>query len=354
MKISNLRKLLIIIILFFSLILTACNGKISNIYNISTTVFVDSAGIDYNKETKKYTLYYHSPSSFSLITSEMGSGGVENTFHIAKTECDSIYDGIKIIAQNSDRSILLTHIRSFILTEDFITIENLKLFNEFIKTYKYITTDFAIYTTKDNIEDLYKFRNTDNNSYYSILTELDNTIPYKTVKYYEFANAISEPNMQILFQTIKKNDNIWASEKDKLISVQLNGITLVKNNEILTLDALDYKFILIMYNNYYTTINIDNTSYNLINTSYSVNEKRLKIKSEVYATNVGETNTEELINRLENYIIQLFNDFYKETTSKGYDPFQIKDLLYRKGKLKDDFNLETISFEYDINLKLLN
>lgn len=349
-----MKKILIIVIMFFTFFLTACNRKISNIYNISTTVFVDSAGIDYNKETKKYTLYYHSPSSFSLITSEMGSGGVENTFHIAKTECDSIYDGIKIIAQNSERSILLTHIRSFIFTEDFITIENLKMFNEFIKTYKYITTDFAIYTTKDKIDELYSFVNTDNNSYYSILTELDSAIPYKTIKYYEFANAIVEPHMQILFQTVKKNDNIWSSEKDKLTSIQLNGITLVKDDEILTLDAFDYKFILIMYNNYYTTINIENTSFNLINTSYSVNEKKVKIKSEVYATNVGENNSEELMEKLEKYIIQLFQDFYKETTSKGYDPFQIKDLLYRKSKLKDDFNLETILFEYDINLKLLN
>ena len=349
-----MRKILISIITIFCMILIGCNGKISNIYNISTTVFVDSAGIDYNKETKKYTLYYHSPSSFALITSEMGSGGVENTYHIAKTECDSIYDGIKIIAQNSERSILLTHIRSFIFTENFLTIDNLNMFNEFIKTYKYITTDFAIYTTKDKIDEIYSLRNTDNNSYYSILTELDNTIPYKTIKYYEFANAAVEPHRQIMFQTIKKNDNIWESEKDKLTSVQLNGMTLVKDEEILTLDALDYKFILIMYNNYYTTINIENTSFNLINTSFSITEKKVKIKSEVYATNVGENNSEELIGKLEKYIINLFEEFFYETASKGYDPFQIKDLLYRKGKLKDDFNLETISFKYDINLKLLN
>ncbi len=348
------KKILLFLNIIFLTLLCGCNSKISNIYNISTTVFVDSAGIDYNKETGKFTLYYHSPSSFSLITSEMGSASTENTYHIAKTECDSIYDGIKKIAQNSERSILLTHIRSFIFSESFLSMENLKNFNQFIKTYKYITTDFAIYVTKDNIEDLYSFKNTDNNSYYSILTELDKDIPYKTIKYYEFANAISEPYMQVQFQTVTKNDDIWSNDKDKLTSVQLNGIVLINENENLFLNNEDYKFILIMYNDYYTTINIEDTSFNLINTKYTINEKKLKVKSEIYATNVGENNSEKLISKLEDYIIKYFIEFYTETSSKGFDPFQIKDLLYRKNKLKDDFNLETISFEYDIDLKLLN
>ena len=52
--------------------------------------------------------------------------------------------------------------------------------------------------------------------------------------------------------------------------------------------------------------------------------------------------------------LQLNYKLYNFSVNSGFDIFNIKDILYRKGKLKDDFNLETISFTFDFNLKLLS
>jgi len=332
----------------------SCGNKLNNAYNLNTTVFVDSIGIEYNVETKKYTLYYHSPSSFSLITSEMGSGSTDNTYHIAKTECDSIYEGIKKISQNTDKSIVLSHVKSVVFSESYLSKERLKEFNEFIKTYKYMTSDFAVYATDDNIEDLFSFKDPDNNSYYSILTELDEVIPYRTIKYYEFANSIEEKHIPTTIQWIKKDDKIWSDSKDNLTSLHLQGIYLIDNDNVLKINAEEYKFILVLYNNYYTVINIDNISYTLTETKVKLNTKRLKIKSNVFSTNVEERNSQQLITKLEKHLITEFEKLYKYTSSNDFDLFLLQDNLYRFGKLSKDFDLKNISFDYEIKLKLQN
>lgn len=347
----------IILFTLISLLITLCGcGKhIQALNDVASTVYIDSIGIDYNTETNNFKLYYHSTASFSLITSEMGSSSSQITYSLASKEAPSIPEAMKDIANNTNRNILLTHVRSVVLSKNFLTNENLEIFNNFIKTYKFITIDFNVYVTDSNLEDIYSFKNPENNnSYYSIITELDEIIPFKAIKYNDFVNAISEKYKTIKLQNISQTDNIWSDNNGKLVSLYSKGYIYFDNNKILEVNSKDYKFIIILFQNYETVLIFDNIAYTLIDPKVSITDKKVKIKASFYSTAINTYNSNYLIENLEKNIENEFYKLYNFSVNSGFDIFNIKDILYRKGKLKDDFNLETISFTFDFNLKLLS
>ena len=97
-----MKKLLISIICFISILTTGCQQR----YTLDQTLFIDSIGLDYNKETKRYTIYYHIASSKTLLTNSMGGGSSETIYSIGHVEANGIYEGLIIteLKFNSDAS----------------------------------------------------------------------------------------------------------------------------------------------------------------------------------------------------------------------------------------------------------
>jgi len=344
-----------LLILYLFIFLSGCNLKSSIDSSINTSIFVDCIGIDYNNENMKYKIYYHSTSSSSQITSEMGSTSAETTYSLASSEKDNIFDAINEISLNTNKNIYLTHIRSIVLSLNFINEENLKMFNDFIMSYKNINIDFNIYSTSTNLETLFSYQNPESiNSHYSIITELDELIPYKVIKYNDFANAMYEEYIPIKFINIDISNKIWSDNNGKIKTLYIKGYTLYDNNTLLNLDSSTFKFINLLYNIKEIDIVIDNICFTLSNPKIYITDSKVKINTSVYISSSSEENKKELLKVLENNIIEEFNNLYQECYKNNIDFFCIKDMLYRKNKLDNTFLFEKNTFEYDFNFKILS
>ena len=344
--------LLIITIIIFN---SKCSFKIQSLSNVGTTVYIDSIGIDYNDKTDKYILYYHSTTSYSLITSEMGSINSNATYCIASSEKDNLYDAIKEISLNTNRNILLTHVRSVVFSLNFINEDNLKMFNEFIKTYKFINIDFNMYVTDTNLKELFSFKNPEiTNSYYSIITEIDNIIPFNAVKYNNFANSMYEQYIPVKLIYISNKKTIWEDNNGSLNTLYIKGLVYYKDNNLVVLPSNNFKFLNLMFGNYETNLIFNDICYTLINPKLSIKINEIKLSSSVYITNSNNENKNMLLKELEYNIHQEFNKLYYYTSSNNIDIFMIKDKLYRYNKLNNNFSLISHKFTFDFNLKILS
>ena len=109
-----------------------------------------------------------------------------------------------------------------------------------------------------------------------------------------------------------------------------------------------------MYANSTAHLVYDNINYDLKKIKLKITDRKVKISANVYVTNITNDNQEDILKTLEYNLIKDFNHIYNYSTSKNFDIFNIKDQLYRKNKLKDDFNFETISFTFDFNFRILS
>ena len=357
-----MKKLLITIICFISILTTGCQQR----YTLDQTLFIDSIGLDYNKETKKYSIYYHIASSKTLLTNSMGGGSSETIYSIGHVEADGIYEGFNMLFRNSIKNITLTHVQSLILTFDFITLENLNKICTMIKTYDYISPNFYIFATESKLDEIYSLQNPENISpFFSLITGNDFVTSYDLTYFTELARSIFEPYIITKLIVIESNDDIWQNNDEKITSVAPSGTLYInKDGRKLYLKQDEFKAISIINHEEVSSITNNDINYQMHNNKITVKEKdnkyTIKVKGTFYTTNINVFNREEIRTNFIKLVQEEFIKLIEYSKEMDFDILNLQNALYRNchfkdyEKIKSDFNYKATEIEYDIQYKLLS
>ena len=353
---------LIVIILLITLLTTGCQQR----YTLDQTLFIDSIGLDYNSENNKYTIYYHIASSKTLLTNTMGGSSSETIYSVGHVEADGIYEGINMIFRNSIKNITLTHVQSFILTFDFITLENLNKLSTMIKTYDYISPNFYIFATESDLKDIYSIQNPENISpFFSLITGNDFVTAYDLTYFTELARSLYEEFIITKLIVIESRDNIWQNNDEKITSVYPSGIIYINNDgRKLYLRQDQFKAISIINHEVISTIVENDVNYQMHNNKIIIKEKdnkyTIKVKGTFYATNIDVYNREEIRTNFNKLVQEEFIKLIEYSKTENFDILNLQNALYRNyhfkdyQKIKSDFDYKATEIIYDIQYKLLS
>lgn len=349
-----MKKILILLLFLF------ITSKYAKNPNLDLTVFVDSLGIDYNKETNEYTLYYHIATSDTLLTTELGANSVDNKYSIAKITKKSLYEAIKTLTENSVRNVLINHIQSVIFTTDFITKENLEYFNQIVKTYDNISPNFYIFVTDSDLEDVYSIKNPDNiSSFFSIITSNNYITTYNLTYYTEFVQTWHEETLLLKLIMITSTDEIWKDEKGKLTTLYISGEIFIRNDgSFITINSDDYLALEFLNHEFISTIIFNDIHYTLHSFKLKVTEKNniftLNLYGKIFSTNVTNSNSQDIINNFNNGVINELNKMIVLGKENNIDVFDFEDIIYRKYNKKGHFDLKNVQVKYNLNFRLMN
>ena len=110
-----MRKILLILIIFFLIICTSCKDN-KEIHEIS---FVSSIGIDYKIDTNEYEVILYFINTINNVSVDYGLSEPELLGYTATSTSNSITNAISKIQNNSETIISLKHLETVIFTETF-------------------------------------------------------------------------------------------------------------------------------------------------------------------------------------------------------------------------------------------
>lgn len=358
-----MKKIILFIFSFLIIILLmGCKQK----YTIDQTLFIDSIGLDYNKETKKYSIYYHIASSKTLLTTQMGGGSSETVYSIGHVEAFGIYEGFDLIFKNSIKNVTLTHVQSMILTFDFINLENLNKLCTMLKTYDYIAPNFYVFATESKLSEIYSLQNPENISpFFSLITGNDFVTAYDLTYFTELVRSIYEKYIITKFIVIKSRDDIWQNNDEKITSVAPIGNLYINNDDQkLFLKNEDFKALSIINHEIFSTIVDNDTYYSIHNNNIIIKEKDkkfiIKVNGTFYTTNINVLNREEIRENFTKFIEDEFIKLINYSKEYNFDILNLENKLFRKSHFKDyektksDFDYKATEIEFKINYKLLS
>jgi len=351
-----MKKIIICILFINILIMCSCKSEPS----IDLSLYVDSIGLDYNNDKDTYILYYHIASSNSLLTTEMGATSSDNKYSIAHVEAYSIYEAFRKITSNSIRNIIITHLQSIIITHDFITIDNLKMLIELVKTYNYIEPSFYIFATNSKLDEIFSIENPENiSSFYSIITSNNYITTYDLTYFTEFASSFLEETLVTKIVCIESRNDLWQNEDKPITTLSTNGDIFITNDgRKLFLNSEEYNAIYILNHETKSNIIINNVNYILQNCRLKIIEKdnifTIKIRGNIYASSLTINNSNEIINKLIEGLEKEFTKIISLSKEQNIDLLNLQDIIYRKYNKKEHFDLQNAHINYDFNFHLLN
>lgn len=348
-----MKKVLLLLIFILSIFIFIYSHDHQSITQIT---FVNSVGLEYNSKTNEYTMYFFILNNYTIAQSGNSPSFTNTHSYTAFATDKDILSAENKIRNNSNTKFDLTHIRSLILHDNFFEDDNvLKLYYYFQNNIKY-NHSFEIYTTKDNLSDIYKLENfSEVSGYYTILVNTQNNIPVKHVRYNDFCNDLLIKDYTVYYHRIKINEGVVNDSDKKYVTLEYDGVSFIDE---------EYKLNSFKYQNLkgigYLTTKINRTflinhkdkefifSPNKFKISYKVEKNELKVKIKVngYFLNSYNLNNQELKAIIEDEIKKELELMF--ITLSSYD-IDIYNINYRYHNKYDYHNIKT-SYIFDIVL----
>lgn len=348
-----MKKVLLLLIFILSIFIFIYSHDHKSITQIT---FVNSVGLEYNSKTNEYTMYFFILNNYTIAQSGNSPSFTNTHSYTAFATDKDILSAENKIRNNSNTKFDLTHIRSLILHDNFFEDDNvLKLYYYFQNNIKY-NHSFEIYTTKDNLSDIYKLENfSEVSGYYTILVNTQNNIPVKHVRYNDFCNDLLIKDYTVYYHRIKINEGVVNDSDKKYVTLEYDGVSFIDE---------EYKLNSFKYQNLkgigYLTTKINRTflinhkdkefifSPNKFKISYKVEKNELKVKIKVngYFLNSYNLNNQELKAIIEDEIKKELELMF--ITLSSYD-IDIYNINYRYHNKYDYHNIKT-SYIFDIVL----
>ena len=348
-----MKKVLLLLIFILSIFIFIYSHDHQSITQIT---FVNSVGLEYNSKTNEYTMYFFILNNYTIAQSGNSPSFTNTHSYTALATDKDILSAENKIRNNSNTKFDLTHIRSLILHDNFFEDDNvLKLYYYFQNNVKY-NHSFEIYTTKDNLSDIYKLENfSEVSGYYTILVNTQNNIPVKHVRYNDFCNDLLIKDYTVYYHRIKINEGVVNDSDKKYVTLEYDGVSFIDE---------EYKLNSFKYQNLkgigYLTTKINRTflinhkgkkfifSPNKFKISYKVEKNKLKVKIKVngYFLNSYNLNNQELKAIIEDEIKKELELMF--ITLSSYD-IDIYNINYRYHNKYDYHNIKT-SYIFDIVL----
>lgn len=316
--------------------------------NITQLTFVNSIGLDYNEETKEYTMYFFILNNYTIAQTGNSASFTNTHAYTTKASDKEILLAENKIRDNSNTKFDLSHVRSFVIKTSFFKNDNiLKLIN-YIKNSNKYSPSFEIYTTDDSLDELYKLENfSEVSGYYTILVNTQNNIPVKHVTYSDLCNDIYIKDYVVPYQKLKINKGIITDSEKEYITLSFDGCTFI--NDSYNISSFKYQNLHGVA--YFTSkinrpivIEHDSKSYtfsaNMLKITHKVKDNKLLItikingsfidNNNIYNVNLENILKEKLTNDISimyqtfnNYDIDFFNISYRYNNKYNYKELDI-------------------------------
>ena len=323
-----MRKIYILVLILFILPLFGCNQ------NINSNIYISSIGLEI-KDDKLITYFLSNP--LTNISRGDGKEEKDKTEYI-KVETTSVYDAFI----EAEKSLLFPlnyrHIKSVIFHKDVFKTSYINEFLEFMKSVKFVSFNYYVFSTRSKLEELYEFSTPEQISYqYSVLSSPDllNFHQYGTEKlhFLDFADSYYVDNRYLHIPLLAVNKT-W---KDKT-TIEVEGFLNAKKCDVFL--SKDYPGMLYLYENEALTISTSNSIYTA--TNYRVSKS---IIDNIYTIVVDYTNL--LINGEGSE--EEFTDYIKKEISTYFADYIEKEGGLYMIKLYNYLNKKTLNlFEYKI------
>lgn len=350
-----MKKILFFILILLSLFVFSTTHDYRSITQIT---FVNSIGIDYNIESDEFTMYFFILNNYTFAQTGNSATFTNTHAYTAKETDKTILGAENKIRNNSNTKFDLRHVRSLVLSESFFSSNNLKyLIDYFVNNINY-NPSFEIYTTSDNLAELYKIEHfSEVSGYYTILVNTQNNIPVNHVTYNNLCNDVLIPNYTVSYQKIKLKKGVIESGEEKYISLNFDGCSFInESNQLISFKYINLHGLGYFITNGNRTIVIEdaskvyNFSPNKFKIDYYIKNNKLIIEVDINGAflNSNLDNNENelkeiLIKKISNDII-LMND-----TLINYD-IDFFNIGYR---YKNKYNYKEIKLDFKFNISLI-
>lgn len=255
-----MRKIYYFIMVFLLFGLSGCNSS------INSSVYISSIGFEV-KDDKLVTYFLSNP--LTDITRSSEDKAKEAQY--LKLETTSVYDAFIEAEQSLLFPLNFYHVKTVVFSEECFSSKYVEDFLNFVKSVRFISYNFYVFSTISKIEDIYKFKNPEQISYqYSILSSPDllnyEEFGIEKLHFLDFANDYYNKNRYLHIPLIVINDS-W----NENIVIEVDGylchdenISLYRNSE--------YEGMLFLYNRNSILFHDDDDVYRI--TNYKVKQQK--------------------------------------------------------------------------------
>ncbi len=222
------------ILLLICLCLTSC--KETNAINYDMYI----ASMGFEKKGEEYTGYFFLPSSIAVGSTETQES--DKPSELATVTGKSLADVFNNFDLSSTLDMNMKHVASMVLHESILNDDDINYLIDYMNKSKDFDLNFYVYTAKDEMKDVFKNKNPNNESI--ILTMLcepiNNNLIYTTAKPIHFLNFCRDffSNKVIAIPLIEPL-KVWNEETD---SNYCRGITYYSNSKGYTFDKTEKDF----------------------------------------------------------------------------------------------------------------
>lgn len=348
-----MKKILLIIILLFSIFIFFITHDYKSITQIT---FVNSIGIDYSEESDEFTLYYFVLNNYNIAQTGNSAAFTNTHAYVTKASDKELLLAENKIRNNSNTKIDLSHVRSIVIKDTFFKKNNIIKLIDYIKNSNKYNPSFEVYTTDDNLDEIYKLDNfSEVSGYYTILVNTQNNIPVKHITYSDLCNDIYIDNFFVPYQKIKVNKGIINDSEKEYVTLSYDGCTFINES----LQTCSFKYHNIHGLAYFTTkinrpiiINNNNHTYslsvNLFKINYYIKDGKLLLTIKINGSFIDVNNEDATMLKglLKDKITKDILEMNEILINYDIDFFNIKYMSKGKINYKDI----PIVFKYSISL----
>ena len=231
-----MKKTVILIALFLTFGLFGCNTA------VNSSVYVSSIGFDI--EGDKLVAYFLSN---PLTDITRNSETEKKDAQFVMVEVNSVYDAFIEAEQSLLIPLNYLHVKTVIFSEKFLNSHYVEEFLVFVKSVRFISYNFYVFSTSGKIDEIFQFKNPEQISYqYSLLSSPDlfNYKEHGTEKlhFLDFANDYLNENRYLHIPYLVVNE-LWNKNK----TLEVSGYICLEDNTTKYLNS-EFKGMLYLYN----------------------------------------------------------------------------------------------------------
>lgn len=344
-----MKKIFIIALVIFTIITVVSK---TDYMDVTQTAYANSIGVDYDLETNEYIIYLYILNDFNLGQSQYAIGESSTLAYTATSRGDTLQEALWKITINTNIYLQYSHIRTMIIKDTFCNNNNIYLLYQFIRTTPEFYPNFHIYTTSNELSEIYKVENfSDTSAYYTILVNSKGNS--KTVKtdFIDLSNDLIRPNYTIRYPHLVATKTVFATNKDPYVSLYISGYSYFSHDYTITSFKWDtlpgLKLLNLLSGSVYTFDNFD-IKLNEYHFKTRITENKLIVKIKIqghFTNNTSDKQESELLElaqeKLKNQLVEL------KLTMDTYNIDVFNILHLSNGKI--DYHNCPIEYEFAIN-----
>lgn len=225
----------IFLTLIIGIIMAITLHKKNDYTEVSQNAYVSSIGIEYDLNNKNYTVYLYILNNFNIGQSEFALGEQDNLGYISKGTASSIPEAISNIKKQSNIKLQLSHIRSMILKDTFFNDYNVVMLYSYIKYSPDLYPTFNIYTTSEDLMEIYNVQNfSETSAYYTLLINNDGVNDPLNVTITSFFNDILINYYTGIYPIISISKDTFYNGDKPYLSLGISGYSFINQNNQLS------------------------------------------------------------------------------------------------------------------------